>query len=114
MCSLTSVQNMANQRIVFIYLSSNSIMASAQGALEYLAIIAAVLGIAAVLVYSISGVVSAQVPSAAIGTCKQAAIDCKNSRLVTPNDPCPSCDSACRNPSTGKELFFGAISCCNT
>jgi hypothetical protein len=89
-------------------------MMRAQASLEYLIIIAAVIGIAAVVVYTLSGVMSSQSSSASIATCKQAAIDCKASRMLTPNDPCFSCDTACSNPATGKEIFAGALECCKS
>jgi hypothetical protein len=88
-------------------------MARAQAGLEYLIIIAAVIGIAAVVVYTLSGVMSSQSSSASIAACKQAAVDCKGSRMLSPGDPCSSCLSACKNPATGKDIFAGASLCCN-
>jgi len=88
-------------------------MIKAQGSLEYLIIVAAVIAIAAVVVFTMSGILSSQSSSASIATCKQAAIDCKASRMLAPNDPCFSCDTACSNPATGKEIFAGAVYCCN-
>jgi len=87
-------------------------MASAQGALEYLIIIAAVMGIAAVVVYTLSGVMSSQSSSASIASCKQESQTCKLSKMSSPNDPCLSCDTACANPTTGQEIFPGATYCC--
>ncbi len=88
-------------------------MASAQAGLEYLIIIAAVIGIAAVVVYTVSGVMSTQSSSASIATCKQASVDCKASRMLAPADPCSSCFRSCTNPATGKDVIQGAVYCCN-
>jgi hypothetical protein len=88
-------------------------MMRAQAGLEYLIIIAAVIGIAAVVVYTISGVMSSQSSSASIATCKQASVDCKASRMLSPNDPCSSCYRGCTNPATGKDVIQGAVTCCN-
>jgi len=87
-------------------------MKRAQGALEYLIIIAAVIGIAAVVVYTLSGVMSSKSSSVSISSCKQAATNCKASKLLSPNDPCIACASACKNQVTGVELFSGAATCC--
>ena len=89
-------------------------MRRAQGALEYLIIIAAVIGIAAVVVYTVSGVMLGQSTSASIVSCKQAATDCKASRLLSPNDPCNNCATACVDLASGKEIFYGATYCCTT
>ncbi len=88
-------------------------MAKAQAGLEYLIIIAAVIGIAAVVVYTISGVMSTQSSSASIAACKQSSVDCKASRMLAPGDPCSSCYRGCTNPATGKDVIQGAVYCCN-
>lgn len=88
-------------------------MMRAQASLEYLIIVAAVIAIAAVVVFTMSGILSSQSSSASIATCKQAATDCKGSRLLAPQDPCSSCYLGCTNPATGKEVIQGAVTCCN-
>ena len=67
----------------------------AQGSLEYLVIIAAVLAISAVVVYFVAGATKSQVSSTNFAKCKQAASDCASSHLLSPNDPCISCETAC-------------------
>lgn len=87
-------------------------MMRAQGGLEYLVILAAVIGIAAVVIYSISTVMSSQTPTAAISACKKAAVDCKASKMLSPTDPCILCNSSCKDQTTGNEIFPGATTCC--
>ena len=87
-------------------------MSSAQSALEYMVIIAAVLGISAVVVMILSSSFNAGANSAAYNACKEAAAQCKVSRYVAINDPCLSCIQACSDPKNGKELFTGAVTCC--
>jgi len=92
----------------------------AQGSLEYMVIIAAVLGIAAIVILYTSGVIGTQTTSVSIGVCKQAAEKCKLSRMTAPADPCTSCISACASTTvtscsqseTAKGVSRGAIGCC--
>jgi hypothetical protein len=86
-------------------------MERAQGSLEYLVIIAAVLGISAVIILFMTGVFSGQSSTANFSLCKQAAVNCKASKMVSPSDPCNQCSTSCVD-SAGKELIMGAISCC--
>ncbi len=69
--------------------------AKAQGSLEYLVIIAAVLAISAVVVYFMAGATKSQVSSTNFAKCKKAASACANSHLLSPNDPCINCEKAC-------------------
>jgi len=85
----------------------------AQGSLEYLVIIAAVLAIAGITAVFLSGVLSGQSSQVSVAACKQASETCKLSQMSSPNDPCISCNAACQNPSTKKEIFVGAVYCCN-
>jgi len=87
-------------------------MAKAQGSLEYLIIISAVLAIAAIVVLYLTGVFGGQVSTVSIGSCKQATVDCKASRMISPNDPCLACNSSCKDLTTGKEIFPNATLCC--
>jgi len=87
-------------------------MAKAQGSLEYLIIISAVLAIAAITVFYITGVFSSQKPGVSISTCREAASNCQASKMTSPNDPCTICDSACKDPTTNREVFTGATTCC--
>jgi len=87
-------------------------MARAQGSLEYLIILAAVLAIAAVTVLFLTGVTKGQSSTVSVATCKQASDICKLSQLSSPNDPCLACNAACVNQVTGKEIFNGATLCC--
>jgi len=84
-----------------------------QGSLEYLVIIAAVLAIAGITAVFLSGVLSGQSSQVSVAACKQASETCKLSQMSSPNDPCISCNAACQNPSTKKEIFVGAVYCCN-
>lgn len=89
-------------------------MSSAQSALEYLVIIAAVLGLAAAVVMIVSSSFSTGATSAAYNACKEAAAQCKVSRHISIKDPCPGCIQACSDQKTGQELFTGAVNCCNS
>ena len=92
----------------------------AQGSLEYMVIIAVVLGIAAIVILYASGIIGTQKTSVFIGVCKQAAEKCKLSKMTAPADPCTSCISACANttvnscsqPEATKGVSKGAIGCC--
>ena len=85
----------------------------AQGSLEYLIIIAAVLVVSSVVVLFATGAVGGQKSTASMYACKQAAVECKASHAVAPNDPCLSCTTNCKD-SSGKELFDGAVYCCTS
>ena len=87
-------------------------MARAQGSLEYLIIIAVVLAVSGIVVGYMTGIVGEHRSSATITGCKQAAVDCKASKLLSSTDPCLSCDTTCKD-SSGVELFDGATYCCN-
>jgi hypothetical protein len=86
-------------------------MAKAQGSLEYMIIIAVVLAVSAVVVTYMTNAMAGQKTSVSISSCKQAAIDCKSSKMLSPNDPCIACNTACKD-SSGIELFDGATYCC--
>ena len=88
-------------------------MLKAQGSLEFMVIIAVVLAIVGITTLYMSGLLSGQSSQASVALCKQASQTCKLSKLSSPNDPCLSCDTACINPATGKEIFTGAIYCCS-
>jgi len=96
-------------------------MSRAQGSLEYLIIIAAVLAIAATTVLFLSGVLKGQTPSISIAACKQTSETCELSKLSSPNAPCDICVPNCVNtsavnpcstPEAAKGVSKGAINCC--
>lgn len=71
-------------------------MDKAQGALEYLVIVAAVLGIAAVIVAVISGMFASQKRRASLSECKSAASQCAEEMVTATNPPCNYCEDACK------------------
>ena len=87
-------------------------MARAQGSLEYLVIIAIVLAISSVVMLYATGIIGTQKSSVSTSTCKQASIDCKLSKMSSPTDQCDQCDAACKDSTTGIEIFSGATLCC--
>jgi hypothetical protein len=83
----------------------------AQGALEYIIVIAtalAVTGIVSALVMDYFGPQQTQYNYA---TCRQAASSCKTILGASPDDSCSFCNTAC-NYSNGTEIFPKATSCC--
>ena len=84
----------------------------AQGALEYLIIIAAVLGIATVTVLFLTGLFSGSVSSAEFSKCRTSATKCNEDIALWSTPPCSYCDDACKLSSSGKEILFGAIAAC--
>jgi len=87
-------------------------MPRAQGSLEYLVILAVILTVSGIVIGYMTGIISGQRSSVTITGCKQVAVDCKASKLLSPSDPCTACDTACKD-SSGVELFDGATYCCN-
>jgi len=87
-------------------------MARTQGSLEYLVIIAIVLSISSVVILYATGIIGTQKSSVSISTCKQASIDCRLSKMSSPTDQCDQCDAACKDSTTGIEIFSGATLCC--
>jgi hypothetical protein len=83
----------------------------AQGALEYLIIIAAVLAIAAVTVTFMSGVFGTSSESANIALCRQAAASCDNKLATGVSKSCPECEKSCINPITRRDVIGGTIEC---
>lgn len=67
----------------------------AQGALEYLIIIAAVLGISAVVVLFISGTFTATSSGADVALCRQTTANCANRLATGVSTSCPECDTNC-------------------
>jgi len=84
----------------------------AQGSLEYLILIAAVLIVAGVTVLFISSSASGSKSSAMYSSCQQAAINCGAKHVLNPNDPCGFCNAQCVDPTSEMEIFPGAIKCC--
>jgi len=83
----------------------------AQGAIEYLIIIAAVLAIAAVAVIFMSGVFGTSGKSANIALCRQAAASCDNMLATGVSKSCPECEESCINPITRRDVIGGTIEC---
>ena len=73
-------------------------------------IIAAVLGIAAVVVMIATGAFGSSQSAALMNACKEAAVQCKALHYSVPMDPCQICQAGCNQ--SGKELFQGAVNCC--
>ena len=88
-------------------------MSRAQGSLEYLIIIAIVLAVSALVISYSTSILGGGKSSVSVTSCKQAAVDCKAAKMLSPNDICLPCESACKN-SAGVELFDGATYCCTT
>ena len=86
-------------------------MKKAQGSLEYLIIMAAVLAIAAVVVMFIATMSEGETKSVSVASCKLEASKCKLTHYSAPDDPCLSCDVACDDPETG-EIALHAVKCC--
>jgi hypothetical protein len=86
----------------------------AQGALEYLIIIAAVLGISAIVVLFVTGAFTASSSGADISKCRLAAANCQRDLALGLGISCAQCDDACKVASTGKEVLFGTTAVCKT
>jgi hypothetical protein len=82
-----------------------------QGALEYLIIIAAVLGISAIVVLFVSGTFSIGSTSANAALCKQATASCNNKLVTGISASCPECEEACIDQITRKDIIGGTIEC---
>ncbi len=94
-----------------IFLSSGD-LDEGQGALEYLIILAAVLSIAAIVVLFLTGSFGTQKEQASLARCKQAAAQCKNEKLLTPDAECTQCEEACMDPVTGDPVTSDAVELC--
>jgi len=73
-------------------------------------IIAAVLGIAAVVVMIATGSFGSSQSAAYMNACKEAASQCKATHYSVPMDPCQICQAGCNQ--SGTELFQNAVICC--
>jgi hypothetical protein len=73
-------------------------MQKAQGALEYLIIIAAVLAISAVVVMFVTGAAGTGKSEALYGACQSAAAECKLLQKANPSNPCVICEESCADP----------------
>ena len=86
-------------------------MAKAQGALEYLTIVAVVIAIVAVVTLLVTNYFKSQNDQYFYASCREAASTCKMTLSASPSDPCAVCDSSCTF-NDGTEIFNGAINCC--
>jgi hypothetical protein len=82
----------------------------AQGSLEYLIIIAAVMAIASVVVLFLTNAFQSSASSADLSACRVASANCKNELFGGNMASCTYCEQACVNPS-GKDLFDGTQGC---
>jgi hypothetical protein len=82
-----------------------------QGAIEYLVVIAAVFGIAALVVLFLTGVMSASTSSASTALCKQAAASCSQRQYLGFTGECKECETACIDPKTRKDVIGGTLEC---
>ena len=67
----------------------------AQGSLEYLIIIAAILAIAAIVILFLTGVFGAGKTGASISNCRNAASKCATERATSVEPTCDYCNEAC-------------------
>jgi hypothetical protein len=81
-------------------------MKRAQGALEYLIIIAAVLGISAVVVLFVSGAFTSSTAGADISKCRLAAANCQKDLALGVGTSCNYCTGACTD-SGGRDVIDG-------
>lgn len=86
-------------------------MMKSQGALEYLIIIAAVLGIAAIVVLFASGVFIGSRENANMALCKEAAASCENKLVTGVSTSCLECEQSCINQITRRDIIGGTIEC---
>ena len=89
-------------------------MKKAQGSLEYMVIIVAVLLVSGVVVYVVSGSTGSSVNSVNFEQCKTAANQCRTNHLVNAHDPCNFCEKACT--VNGEDILngtgFSAVQLC--
>jgi len=83
----------------------------AQGAIEYMIIIAAVLGVAAVVVLFVTGVFTTASGSSNINLCREAASNCNRDLTLGLGGACNYCNTSCILPN-GSQVIPGAIDCC--
>ena len=83
----------------------------AQGSLEYLIIITAVLAISAAVIMFLVSMSEGQEETASVAACKLEASKCKLTLYSVPDDPCTSCESACKTKKTGEVALY-AVNCC--
>jgi len=82
----------------------------AQGALEYLIIIAAVLGISAVVVLFVGGAFIGSSGGADLSKCRLAAANCQKDMAMGLSSTCPTCNTACLD-SRGNDVLSGTPGC---
>jgi hypothetical protein len=86
-------------------------MAKAQGALEYLAIMAVAIAVITIVSLMMINTGGTQTKEYAFASCRQAATTCNITISMNPTDSCTVCDNAC-NYTNGTQIFPGAINCC--
>jgi uncharacterized protein (UPF0333 family) len=92
----------------------------AQTGLEYLIILAAIITIASVSVYLVSGNSKGNSQSVIFRSCQEAASQCAMMKMANPSAACSLCDSQCVDTDTGFDIITGmprsdtagAVSCC--
>jgi uncharacterized protein (UPF0333 family) len=83
----------------------------AQGSLEYLIIIAAILAIAAIVILFLTGAFGGSKTAADVSLCKEAAARCASEWATSVSPNCDYCDESCTD-SAGNEIFPEAVNCC--
>ena len=81
----------------------------AQGSLEYLIIIAAVLAISAIVVLFVTGAFGGASSSKDISLCKATASNCGNRLAGSPGSTCSECETSCASGSS--DPFFAVNLC---
>ncbi len=85
----------------------------AQGALEYLIIIATVLIVSGVTVLVLTSSAQQQKKGIIIDSCRKAAAECGLQKQSNPDNPdlCNFCQEECTYDN-GTEIFNGSVDCC--
>ena len=86
----------------------------AQGSIEYLVIIAAVLVVSGLVIYLVTGSAGGSKQDILYGNCVAATQQCKLLKAVNSHDTCKVCENQCIEPATGEPLFPGIIECCQS
>ena len=84
----------------------------AQGSLEYLIIIAAVISISAIVIFLVTGSAGNSEKNVLYSSCRQAAVECGLLHKANPNNTCQICDESCVDPRNGEELEQCIIKAC--
>ena len=86
------------------------VIMKAQGSLEYLIIIAAVLAIGAISVLFITGAFKASSGGADVSKCRVAASNCQRDSTLAMGSGCSYCGDSCKD-SAGNDILDGSVGC---